>query len=88
MQDDDEDQEVYIEFEINFDDPEIILNSVEEQKGLPQSINKENKNNGRGSMTSVNSNIYSDDVIYAPDNVIFDMQFEVCLGYMLSLKNF
>lgn len=36
----------------------------------------------------MNSNLYSDEVIYGPDNIIFDFQNGACLSYILSLKNY
>jgi len=37
---------------------------------------------------SINSNVYSEDVMYVSDNIIFDIEHGACLGYMLSLKNY
>mmetsp|Transcript_3979 Transcript_3979/g.3752 ORF Transcript_3979/g.3752 Transcript_3979/m.3752 type:complete len:448 (-) Transcript_3979:30-1373(-) len=81
VSDDDEDQVVEIEINLQLDDPS--LDPKEESKGHDNVFSRfsESENN-------FDSNIYSDDVIYAPDNIIFNLHHGACLGYMLSLKNY
>ena len=87
----DEDQEeeddiVVIDFRVTFDDIETEddRRPVEEEKYRDPSSFVERDIH----LTGINSNLYSEDVIYGPDNIIFDIQYGLCLGYMLSLKNF
>ena len=86
IEEDEEDQVVLVNVKIILDDPEIYeKESIEESKGNAE-INvfsrfSESENN-------LTSNIYSDDVIYAPDNIIFNMHHGASLSYLLSLKNF
>jgi hypothetical protein len=84
VDDDDEDQAVVVEVNIHFDDPSIEQR-VEEDK--EEGIAKRPRF-GSNEERSMVSNVYSEDVIYAPDNIIFNFQLGVCLGYMLSLKNY
>mmetsp|Transcript_21454 Transcript_21454/g.19030 ORF Transcript_21454/g.19030 Transcript_21454/m.19030 type:complete len:540 (+) Transcript_21454:606-2225(+) len=84
VDEDDEDQVVIVDINILFDDPSLY-DKEEESKGSRDSniFQKFSINNN-----NFTSNIYSDDVIYAPDNVIFNLHHGACLGYMLSLKNY
>lgn len=80
----DEEDTVFVHVNIFFEQPETIEKIEEEKIG---SLEKKGINRD-SSVNSVNSNAYSDDVVYAPDNIIFDMVHGATLGYMISLKNY
>lgn len=84
VDDEEEDQAVNIQISFLFlNEPIEIFRHEETKESLRQSSNIQKPNE-----SPLYSNIYSSDVVYAPDNIIFDLEFETWFGYMLSLKNY
>lgn len=77
---------VEIGIKLHFDDP-LNYDIVRKEEDKNEVLGKTDVPQ-RSSLQDISSNVYSDDVVYAPDNIIFDMQHGACLGYMLSLKNY
>ena len=86
VDEDDDEQVVQVEIKLYFDDP--LLYEAEKREESKQGGLIKSDTPSRLTIQDISSNVYSDDVIYAPDNIIFDMQHGSCLGYMLSLKNY
>jgi hypothetical protein len=86
--DEDEDQTVYINFQLLLDDPSLYEKEEESKGDAEQESEEPPQFLPNFNINDMNSNVYSDEVIYGPDNIIFDFQHGACLGYMLSLKNY
>ena len=80
----DSDEDIVVLIKVNFQYEEDKESKLEGDKSQIYQADDENDD----SESCSSSNIYSDDIIYASDNIIFDLKYGAWLGYMLSLKNY